>query len=225
MEHCEHSRWSCQRNNGSLRINFSAKKKASLCYHSIMAFICNLDLGWLLSNAFSLCYQEGKKKNPCSLQGTSQDQMVPIGIHHPSPEPFWRKPENKEKVSKSLPGERWGAVQGAGNKHSFFIRKQSEDKHPCVLSCPGAWIQGTEGATVTAVCGHSACESRSHSGESQGSPKCWPLPADTSASSWLLQGPGSKIKPGKVTLKASAYQIVLCPTRHCISHSHLGLSA
>lgn len=105
MEHCEHSRWSCQRNNGSPRINFSVEKKASLCNHRIMAFICNLDLGWLLSNAFSLCYHR-KGKNPCSSQGTSQDQMVPVGTHRTSPEPFWRKPEKKEKVSKILPGER-----------------------------------------------------------------------------------------------------------------------
>lgn len=179
-------------------------------------------------------YAIRKGKNPCSLQGTSQDRMVPVQIHHPSPEPFWRKPENKEKVSKSLPGEWWEAVQGTENKHIFLIRKQYEDKHPCVLSCPGVWIQGTEGATVTAVSGHSAFESRSHSGESQGSPKCSPLPANISASSWLLSRAGSKIKPRKVTLKASGHQIVLFltrlfltlfSTRHCISHSHLGLSA
>lgn len=180
-------------------------------------------------------YAIRKGKNPCSLQGTSQDRMVPVQIHHPSREPFWRKPENKEKVSKSLPGEWWEAVQGTGNKHIFLIRKQYEDKHPCVLSCPGVWIQGTEGATVTAVSGHSAFESRSHSGESQGSPKCSPLPANISASSWLLSRAGSKIKPRKVTLKASGHQIVLFltrlfltflfSTRHCISHSHLGLSA
>lgn len=76
-EHCEHSHWSCQRNNGSRRTEFSTKKKASLCYHSIIAFICNLDLGWLLSNAFSLCYQERKEIH--SIQATSQYQMVPVG--------------------------------------------------------------------------------------------------------------------------------------------------
>lgn len=84
--------------------------------------------------------------------------MVPVRTHLPSPEPFWRKPEKKEKISKSLPGERWGVVQGAGNKHSFLIRKQCEDKHPCLLCCPGVWIQGTGGATVAVVSGQSLWE-------------------------------------------------------------------
>lgn len=81
-EYCEHSHWSCQKNNGSPRIKFfSAKKKASLCYHHNI--ICNLDLGWLLSNAFSLRYQ--KRKEMHSLQATSQYQMVPVGMHRPLP--------------------------------------------------------------------------------------------------------------------------------------------
>mgnify|MGYP001852764216 CR=1 FL=1 len=106
-EYCERSHWSCQKNNGSPRIKFfSAKKKASLCYHNIMAFICNLDLGCLLSSPFSLCYQGRKEMH--SLQATSQYQMVPVGTLCPLPEPFqtivaphlFRESHRKQKGSQ-----------------------------------------------------------------------------------------------------------------------------
>lgn len=152
MEHCEHSRWSCQRNNSSLRINFSVRKKVSLCFHRIMAFICNLDLGWLLSNAFSLCYQEGKK--PVQFAGSFTGSN---GASRSPPSLPWALLEEAWEQGKGLKKPSWrevGAVQGVGNKQGFLIRKEYEDKHPCVLSCPGVSIQGTEGVTVTAVSGH-----------------------------------------------------------------------
>jgi len=134
-EHCEHSRWSCQ-HNSSPRINFfSSKKKVSLCYRSIMAFICNPDLGWFLSNAFSLHYQERK-----NTRVVLRYQMVPVGTCCPCPEPFQRKPEKKERVSKLILGERCGAVQAARDKHCSLQRKQLKDKHPCLLCCPDVWI-------------------------------------------------------------------------------------
>lgn len=121
MEHCEHSRWSCQRNNSSLRINFSVRKKASLCYHSIMAFICNLDLGWLLSNAFSLCYQEGKKpvQFAGSFTGSNGASRSPPSLPWPLLAEAWKQGKGLKKLS-------WrevGAVQGVGNKQGFLQGK------------------------------------------------------------------------------------------------------
>lgn len=108
MEHCEHSRWSCQRNNGSLRINFSAEKKATLCYHSIMALICNLDLGWLLSNAFSLCYQEGKK--PVQFAG---DLTGSNGTSTNPPSLPWALLEEAWEQGKGFKKPSWGVVRGS----------------------------------------------------------------------------------------------------------------
>lgn len=144
-EHCEHSHWSCQRNNGSQRTEFfSTKKKASLCYHSIIAFICNLDLGWLLSNAFSLHYQERKEMH--SIQATSQYQTVPTGACWPPPpqglpnnlglSSLQRTSQKTERVSKIIFfGQRNGEIQGAEGKYCSFVRKRQIPcaKHPCGL--------------------------------------------------------------------------------------------
>lgn len=138
-EHCEHSHWSCQRNNGSRRTEFSTKKKASLCYHSIIAFICNLDLGWLLSNAFSLCYQERKEIH--SIQATSQYQMVPVGACWPPPSqglPNNLGPSSLQKTSQKAESV------SKGSPYTLLLCKEMVDPS-CQASlrafcCPDVWL-------------------------------------------------------------------------------------
>lgn len=68
--------------------------------------------------------------------------MVPVGSRCPSPEPCRRKPQDKERVSKIFPGERYGTVHEAGDKCCSLI-KETEVKHPCgiaALTC-GPWEQ------------------------------------------------------------------------------------
>lgn len=156
-------------------------------------------------------YTIRKGKIRSSSQGTSQYQMMPVGPRCPSsPEPCRRKPQDKERVSKIFPGERYGTVHEAGDKRCSLI-KETEVKHPCVICCPNAWTSGTGGGTVPAVSDHSAFESKGPGATvvchiaARSADRC----LQTCVSSWLLEGAGSKIKPGRVTLIVSDYQLVL----------------
>lgn len=131
----------------------------SLCYCTITAFFCNLDLGWSLSQACHYAVLKGKnrrvRRELHSIQRCQEEPAVPA----PSPsETAWQKKKGPRKI---FLGKRSGAAQGAGDKHCPLLRKQLHESHPCGgLCCPNVWIWGDSRGSVTAVSDHSVLESK-----------------------------------------------------------------
>lgn len=110
-----------------------------------MAFLRNPDLGWSLSQACHYAVLKGKnrrvRRELHSIQRCQEEPAVPA----PSPSETARQKEKGPR--KIFLGKRYGAAQGAGDKHCPLLRKQLQGSQPCGgLCCPKVRIWGTAGA-------------------------------------------------------------------------------